>query len=228
MAFPLSKNLINQLPKAVEEFVGEWCELNCEIYNGGYLKINGKLEIKNTKIRLIGKYDFINEITYDQIADFPIIIINVGRYDEEQFRLVNLQLVSNLSGLFISNNWEPPREVKFPNKRNVDFNVMSEMQVIDVSQKFHDNSGAAVTIFLKYFDEDIHILNDYLNNHKIGHPNTNDIVLNGKIINGREVITDQNETITIFYNQALGSGMILGLGLKDEIAFANLIYEIKK
>ncbi len=228
MTFPLSKNLINQLPKAVEKSVGEWFELNCEIDNGVYLKINGQLEIRNNSIRLIGIDDFIAEITYDQISDFPIITINVGSYDEEQFRLVNLHLVSNWSGFFISNNWEPPREVKFPHKRNVGFEIMSELQVADILQKFHDNSGAAVTIFLKYFDEDIHSLNDYLNKYKIGHPNTKDIVLNLKIINGGNLITDQNENITIFYNQALGSGMILGLGLKDELAFATLIYEIKK
>lgn len=228
MPIPLTKNLMHQLPGALKGHEGEWCKLTCEINNGEYIITHGVLEITNTSVQLREKDDFITEITYDQISDSPVIIINVGRYDENKNKLVNLELISMVSGLKTDNKWSPPNEVQFPHKRNVDFEIMSELQVSEIIQKFQENLGTTVTIFLKYFDEDTDTLNDYLNNNKVGQPNTKDIVINGEVINGSILNTDQNEELTIFYNQSLGSGMIFGLRFKSELAFANLAYEINK
>jgi hypothetical protein len=231
MSIEITEKMFNQLSKYFEIYEDEWFIVIIEFDNPDFLRFEGAVSFADGNLSFKGISGCKLSLFFNNVTQKPSIEL-VDEFKEPKINsFINLHIQSRISGKIISNQWNPPDEVKFPGNLEVDFPVLSEYKLEKILNQILANNGKYIKLNLTYFDEDVYKLKSFIDGYEKGIPKTKTITVEGKIISSNSVVecikTEKNELLSLFYLKSLKVPVLMGMKFNNEIRISELQFEIK-
>lgn len=230
MAIEITERMFRQLGKYLAQYQNEWCDIIIELTNNEFLLFYGEIFSNEDNISFKGVKDIELILSFDKVLNKPSFEL-IEEFQTCKTNLFkNLNIVLKFSGKKISNQWEPPREVKFSGNPNIDFPTIKELDLENIIDDIFANKGKNIQLDITYFDLDARKLKSFIEGFEKGIPEIKRISIQGKIVLNDSIYgfieTINNEKLTLFYLQSLQVPVLMGLNFNNEIRLSELKYTI--
>lgn len=230
MPVEITEKLMSQLGKYIDHYKNQWGDIILELPNNEFFLFYGELRTIGDNISFKGIKGAQLILSFNKKINKPTLTLvekdQICKYNSFK----NLYIFFELSGESISNQWEPPKGVKYSGRVNVNFPIMSELELRNVTEDIWANKGKLIQLDINYFDEDSKKLKAFIEGSEIGTPKIKRILIQGEIIHNDSIIefieTNNNESISLFYLQSLQVPVLMGLKFNNEIRISDIQYII--
>jgi len=230
MPVEITEKLMSQLGKYIEHYQNQWGDIILELPNNEFFLFYGELRTIGDNISFKGIKGAELILSFNKKISRPTLTVVEKDQICKSNLFTNLYIFFEFSGESISNQWEPPKGVKYSGKADVNFPIMSELELKNVLEDIWVNKGKSIQLDINYFDEDSKKLKAFIEGSEIGTPKIKRILIHGKIVHNDSIYgfieTNNNESLTLFYLQSLQVPVIMGLKFNNEIRLSEIQYII--